>query len=93
MILQPEQPFMFPQAATAWRPETVQAFTDLCQGEQLNPVRFRKLVDTYIATQRKPSRQALIDTLKHRPKINERAAIISSITTKLNAFMTSFVHA
>lgn len=74
-----------------WRAETSEAFAELCQSEGLNAVRMRKLVDRYVETKRKPSRQELIVALKHRPRIQVRATILSSVTKKLNVFITTFV--
>lgn len=91
MTIQPEQHQSTPQTPALWHPEVIKAFTDLCQNEGLNPVRLRKLVDNYVDTKRKPSRQELIDALKHRPRIQERATVLSSITKKLNAFLETFI--
>lgn len=85
MTTQPEQ-----HESTPWPPATLKAFTDLCQSEGLNPVRLRKLVDRYAETKRKPSRQELIDALKHRPRIQVRATILSLVTKKLNVFIETF---
>lgn len=74
-----------------WKPEVTRAFTELCQAEGLNPSRLRKLIDSYIVTKRKPSRQELIDALKHRPRIQERAIVLSSVTKKLNAFIETYI--
>jgi hypothetical protein len=63
----------------------------LCQSEGLNPVRLRRLVDNYIDAKRKPSRQELIDALKHRPRIQERAIILNSVTKKLNIFLETYI--
>jgi type I restriction enzyme R subunit len=91
MTIQPEQHPSGPQTPTLWQPEAIEAFTKLCQMEGLNPVRSRKLVDNYVATQRKPSRQELIDALKQRPRIQNRATILSSITKTLNTFLETFM--
>lgn len=80
-----------PQAPSLWQPEAIKAFAELCQNEGLNPVRFRKLVDSYVDTKQKPSRQELINALKQRPRIQERATILSSITKKLNTFIETFI--
>lgn len=89
MTIQSEQHQSNSQASLFWQPDTINALTVLCQNEGLNPVRLRRLIDRYIDTKRKPSRQELIDALKHRPRINERAAILSSVTEKLNAFIAT----
>lgn len=91
MTIQPKQDPSTPQTPAFWQPEVIKAFTDLCQNEGLNPVRLRKLVDNYVDTKRKPSRQELIDALKHRPRIQERATVLSSITKKLNTFLETFI--
>jgi hypothetical protein len=91
MTIQTEQQPSDPQTPEIWQPEMIKAFTDLCQNEGLNPVRSRKLIDNYIATKRKASRQELVNALKHRPKIQERSAILSSITNNLNSFIQTFV--
>lgn len=80
-----------PQTLPFWQPDVVEAFMNLCQSEGLNPVRSRRLVDSYIDTKRKPSRQELIDALKHRPRIQERAIILNSVTKKLNIFLETYL--
>jgi hypothetical protein len=75
----------------AWPPEAVKAFTTLCQNEGLNPVRLRKLIDQTTLTGRNPSRQELIDSLKHKPRIQERAAKLKIITPKLITFLNIHV--
>jgi hypothetical protein len=79
------------QEPAFWRPDVLEAFNALCQSEGMNPVRLRKLVDRYVETKRKPSRQELIDALKHRPRIQERATIIGSVTKKLNIFIEAYI--
>lgn len=91
MTTQPKQHISNPQTPIFWQPDTIDAFTGLCQDEGLNPVRLRKLIDNYIDTKRKPSRQELIGALKNWPRIQERAIILSSITKKLNAFIETFI--
>lgn len=90
MTIQSEQHPLNLQSSTFWQPEAIKAFASLCQSEGLNPVRLRRLIDNYIDTKRKPSRQELIDALKHRPRIQERATILSSVTKKLNVFIETF---
>lgn len=85
MTTQPEQ-----HKSTFWSPAALKALADLCQSEGLNPVRLGKLVDRYAETKRKPSRQELIEALKHRPRIQVRAKILSSVTKKLNVFIETF---
>jgi hypothetical protein len=91
MTPQPEQHQSTRKLPTPWTTETADAFADLCQNNEINPVRLRKLVDTYIATKQKPSRQELVDALKHRPKIQERAAILSTITKQLNILIETHI--
>ncbi|MET0979924.1 MAG: hypothetical protein ABWX90_01555 [Candidatus Saccharimonadales bacterium] len=91
MTIQPKQHTSPPEASAHWSLEATETFTFLCQKEGLNPVRFRKLVDNYALTKRKPSRQELINTLKHRPKIQERPVILRSITNNLNSFIKTFI--
>lgn len=90
MTSQPEQQQQDPQIAAFWQPKTIKSFDDLCQNEGFNPVRLRRLIDDYLVTKRKPSRQQLIDALKHRPRIQARAAVLGSVTKKLYAFIENF---
>lgn len=91
MTIHPEQHQSNSRTATFWQPDVIKAFGDLCQSEDLNPVRSRRLIDNYIVTKRKPSRQELIDALKHRPRIQERAAVLGSVIKKLNVFMGTYI--
>jgi hypothetical protein len=91
MTPRPEQPYPDSQAAAFWQPDVIESFNDLCQSEGLNPVRLRRLIDRYITTRQKPSRQELIDALKQRPRIQERAMVLGSITKKLHVFTETFV--
>jgi hypothetical protein len=90
MTTQNEQHSLDSQVLTFWQPAATEAFTNLCQSEGLNPVRLRRLIDSYIGTNRKPSRQELIEALKHRPRIQERATILNSVTKKLNVFLETY---
>ena len=90
MTSQPDQDRSDPRTSAFWQPDAITSFGDLCQSEGLNPVRLRRLIDNYIITKRKPSRQELVDALKHRPRIQERAAILGSVTKKLYVFIETF---
>lgn len=79
------------QTPAAWPLETVEAFTRLCQSEGLNPVRLRRLIDQTALTGRNPSRQELIDSFKRKPRIQERAAMLSAITPKLTKFIDTYI--
>lgn len=91
MTLQPDQHQPDSQTSTFWQPDVIKSFGDLCQSEGLNPVRLRRLIDSYIVIKRKPSRQELIDALKHRPRIQERATVLSAVTKKLNVFIETYI--
>lgn len=90
MTSQPDQDQSDPRISAFWQPDTITSFDNLCQSEDLNPVRLRRLIDNHIVTKRRPSRQELVDALKHRPRIQERAAILGSITKKLYVFIETF---
>ena len=91
MTTSSHQDSLTPQTLPLWQPDVIDVFMNLCQSEGLNPVRLRRLVDSYIDTKRKPSRQELIDALKHRPRIQERAVILNSVTKKLNIFLETYI--
>lgn len=63
--------------------QTVEAF---CTQEGLNVVRFMRLLEIYMETGARPSRQALINTFKVRPKIQDRAVALTRINQALSEF-------
>lgn len=74
-----------------WRIEESEAFTKVCEEEDLDARKLRSLIDTYLFTGRKPRRDEIIETLKEKPKILERDNIIARIAKKLTSFIETFI--
>lgn len=74
-----------------WTSEKLEAFERICREEGLMSEQLQKVIDDYLFTGRKPRRDALVGTLKEKPKILEREPIIARLSSKINDFFTTFI--
>ena len=74
-----------------WSNHQKQAFSKLCNEEQINPVELEKLLNTYTFANRLPREQEIVSSLTFKPKILERKPIIERVADKIKAFIDTFI--
>lgn len=73
-----------------WEKERVDAFTQLCDEEDLIHDETKKIVDTYLYDQRQPLKDDIAKTLKTKPKLLERKTIVPRVLDKIMNFVERF---
>jgi type I restriction enzyme R subunit len=73
-----------------WERERVNAFTQLCDEENLIHDETKKIVDTYLYDQRQPLKDDIAKTLKTKPKLLERKTIVPRVLDKIMGFIEKF---
>lgn len=74
-----------------WNGEQLQAFGLLCEEEGLVPEKLQEVISNYLYTGRKPLRDDIVAILKEKPKLLERKKIIERVTSKVLAFVDTFI--
>ena len=75
---------------TFWREEQVAALDELCEQEDLFDHEVQKVISDLNFTGRKPLREAIVGTMKQKPKLLQRATIIDRVTDKILKFVKTF---
>ena len=73
-----------------WRAEQVAALGELCEEEALYDDQVQKIIADLNFTGRKPLREAIVGTMKQKPKLLQRATIIERVTDKILKFVKTF---
>lgn len=73
-----------------WDAERQAAFKALCEDEELISGQLMEVIESYLFTGRKPLRDTIVASLKTKPKILERKAIVERITEKIMSFVETF---
>lgn len=73
-----------------WEKERVDAFTQLCDEENLIHDETKKIVDTYLYDQRQPLKDDIAKTLKIAPKLLERKTIVPRVLDRIMDFVERF---
>ncbi len=68
-----------------------EALGELCQEENLYINEVLKTIETYLFDQRIPLPDAIVDTMKHRPKLLQRREAVERITKKLLALVKQYI--
>ncbi|WP_345973582.1 hypothetical protein [Sulfurimonas diazotrophicus] len=68
-----------------------EAITTLCQDENLYINELLKIVETYQFDHRVPLPDAIVDTMKHRPKLLQRREAVERVTKALLAFVKQYI--
>lgn len=70
--------------------EKKKAFQRFIDEEKVNPIKFQKITENYLFTQRTPKAGELIDTLENQPSILQRESIGETILSKFLNFINTF---
>jgi type I restriction enzyme R subunit len=70
--------------------EKQKAFQKFIDEEKVNPVKFQKITENYLFTQRAPQPSELIDTLENQPSILQREVVGQTILSKFLNFINTF---
>lgn len=76
---------------TFWKVERNGAFEELCEEENIIPMKLENLIGDYLFTDRKPLNDDIVDTLKVKPKILERKKVVERVSDKIYAFIDTFI--
>ncbi|HQU99318.1 MAG TPA: type I restriction endonuclease subunit R [Nitrosomonas sp.] len=74
-----------------WTENKKEAFSELCQEENINPQELEKLLNHYAFANRLPREQEIVDSLNFKPKILERKPIIKRVADKIKSFIDTFI--
>jgi type I restriction enzyme, R subunit len=70
--------------------EKKKAFQKFIDEEKVNPIKFQKITENYLFTQRTPKAGELIDTLENQPSILQRETVGETILSKFLNFINTF---
>jgi type I restriction enzyme R subunit len=76
---------------TFWAENKQQAFSALCEEEQIVPEQLEKLLNYYTFASQLPSGQEIVSALSFKPKILQRKSIIERVADKIKAFIDTFI--
>ena len=76
---------------TYWNKEKIKAVRILSQEENLDEDKLQDVIGNYLFTEKKPLRDEVIDIMKERPKLKERATVTERITSKIIQFVDTFI--
>lgn len=62
-----------------------------CIDEQLNPEKFKAIVEQYIYTQHQPLPDKIIESLEFKPKLLERSGIVSKVIDLVKKYVETFI--
>jgi len=65
-------------------------FEKLCNDENIDSVKFAKLISDYLYTEKMPLKEEIADTLNYKPKLLERKSVIDRIKDKMQEFINIF---
>jgi len=74
-----------------WANHQKEAFSKLCEEENISPQQLEKLLKNYTFANRLPRDQEIVDSLNFKPKILERKPIIERVADKIKSFIDTFV--
>jgi len=74
-----------------WDAEKDAALEKLVRDEGLDKEKFIKLVEDFVWSERKPRRDAIVQTMQNQPKILEREPLINRVMRKFNQFIATFI--
>jgi type I restriction enzyme, R subunit len=75
-----------------WKEEQQHALDKMCIEERMEPMKLQDLIENYLFTERKPLREDIVSTLKTKPRILERGAIIERVTSRIYDFVEIFIN-
>jgi type I restriction enzyme R subunit len=75
-----------------WKNEQQLALDRICTEEKLEPLKLQDIIENYLFTERKPLREDIVSTLKTKPRILERGAIIERVTSRIYDFVETFIN-
>ncbi len=73
-----------------WDKQKEKAFHELCEEENLQSDKVKKLIDTYLYDQRVPLANDIAKTLKTKPKLLERKKIVPRVLERIVGFVDKF---
>lgn len=62
-----------------------------CTQEQLNPAKFKNIVEQFIYTQHQPLPDQIIESLDFKPKLLERSGIIQRVKDLVKNYVDTFI--
>lgn len=74
-----------------WNKEKINAVKNLSDEENLDEEKLQDVIGNYLFTEKKPLRDEVIEIMKERPKLKERATVSERITNKIIQFVETFI--
>lgn len=74
-----------------WNKEKISAVKNLSKEENLDEEKLQDVIGNYLFTEKKPLRDEVIEIMKERPKLKERATVSERITNKIIQFVETFI--
>jgi len=70
--------------------EKIKAFNNFTQEENIDPDKLKKLTETYLFTQRTPTKENVVEILNEQPSILKRSSVGDTILNKFLNFVNTF---
>ncbi|WP_417266095.1 type I restriction endonuclease subunit R [Brumimicrobium sp.] len=76
---------------TFWDKEKKEALNQLSEEESIDQAKAEKVIGQYLFTEKKPLRDDVINLLKERPSLKDRASVAERITNRIVGFVETFI--
>ena len=76
--------------ASFWDEEKINAISDICATEQIEPDAFKSMIEHYHFSGKRPLQGEVVDALVIKPKILERKTVVERIVSKLLGLVSTF---
>jgi len=76
---------------TFWDKEKKEALNQISKEESIDQAKAEKVIGQYLFTEKKPLRDDVINLLKERPSLKDRASVAERITNKIVGFVETFI--
>ena len=76
--------------ASFWDEEKINAISDICATEQIDPDAFKSMIEHYHFSGKRPLQGEVVDALVIKPKILERKTVVERIVSKLLGLVSTF---
>lgn len=76
---------------TFWDKEKREALNQISKEESIDQAKAEKVIGQYLFTEKKPLRDDVINLLKERPSLKDRASVAERITNRIVGFVETFI--
>lgn len=73
-----------------WSQEKLNALSEICELEKMEPTAFQEMIEQYNFTGKKPLQGEIVKAMIEKPRILERKSLVKRISSKLLEFVATF---